>query len=722
MGQLSLAAPGAPALREWNGNSVHGILLRAFLPFFLVFVFLDSWVDAAFAPTQKLNPAVWYSLKALAAGALIVITITWIARRTGSEIERTQKALTESEARYRSLFENMLSGYTHCRMLFKDGKPEDFIYLDVNDAFEKLTGLKDVAGKKVSEVIPGVQESNPELFEIYGRVARSGQPERFETHIDSLGIWFSISVNSPRPDYFVAVFDNITERKHAENLVQARMRLMEFAATHSLGEILQESLDEVGKITNSPIGFYHFVEADQQTLSLQTWSTRTLQEFCTAQGKGLHYNVSDAGVWVDCIHQRRPVIHNDYASLPNRKGLPEGHAQVIRELVVPILRGDRIVSILGVGNKPSNYTEKDVELVSYLADVAWEIADRKRAEEEIASLSKFPTENPNPILRAQNDGRITYANAASQELLELWGCEIDSYLPAELNELIDAAAATGSGTTVNVPCNDKVYSIMLVPIVEAGYVNLYGRDITERKRAEETLARQAEELRRSNAELEQFAYVASHDLQEPLRMISSYLQLLARRYQGKLDSDADEFIAFAVDGAKRMKNLINDLLMYSRVGTRGRPLTPASSEDVLKEAVANLQFMIEESGTQIIHEPMPVIHGDPIQLVMVFQNLLGNAIKFRGSEEPCIHIGVRQDAGEWIFSVRDNGIGIDPKFAERIFVIFQRLNDRTAYPGTGIGLAICKRVIQRHGGRIWVQSRPGEGATFYFTVPVKETV
>jgi light-regulated signal transduction histidine kinase (bacteriophytochrome) len=147
-----------------------------------------------------------------------------------------------------------------------------------------------------------------------------------------------------------------------------------------------------------------------------------------------------------------------------------------------------------------------------------------------------------------------------------------------------------------------------------------------------------------------------------------------------------------------------------------------SSEDLLKEALANLQFLIEESGANIKSESLPMIKGDSTQLVMVFQNLLGNAIKFRGSEPPCIHIGIRQEAGEWIFSVRDNGIGIDPKFAERIFIIFQRLNDRTAYPGTGIGLAICKRVIQRHGGRIWVQSRPGEGATFFFTVPVKETV
>jgi len=245
-------------------------------------------------------------------------------------------------------------------------------------------------------------------------------------------------------------------------------------------------------------------------------------------------------------------------------------------------------------------------------------------------------------------------------------------------------------------------------------------DITERKRAEEELHRLLEELKYSNAELEQFAYVASHDLQEPLRMVSSYMQLLERRYQGKLDSDADEFIAFAVDGAKRMQNLINDLLAYSRVGTRGRALVSSPCEEALKEALANLQFAIAESGATITHEPLPEVNGDPTQLVQLFQNLLSNAIKFRGPEAPRIQVGAHPEGAEWVFPVCDNGIGLDPKFAERIFVIFQRLHQRDSYPGTGIGLAICKRIVQRHGGRIWVESMPGEGATFYFTLPKKE--
>ena len=219
IGQFNLAAPGVPPLREWSDTSMRGILLRAFLPFLLFFILLDSWVGPTVGPMLKLNPAVWYSIKALVAGVLTVIIIGWIARRTGGEIERAQKALAENEALYRSLFKNMLSGYAQCQMLFKDGKPQDFVYLDVNDAFEKLTGLKDVAGKRISEIIPGIQQSSPELFEIFGRVVLTGQPEKFETEIPSLGIWASISVYSLKQGFFVTVFDNITERKRAEEEV-----------------------------------------------------------------------------------------------------------------------------------------------------------------------------------------------------------------------------------------------------------------------------------------------------------------------------------------------------------------------------------------------------------------------------------------------------------------------------------------------------------------------
>jgi PAS domain S-box-containing protein len=246
----------------------------------------------------------------------------------------------------------------------------------------------------------------------------------------------------------------------------------------------------------------------------------------------------------------------------------------------------------------------------------------------------------------------------------------------------------------------------------------------ETKKAEDALAMKAMELAhsnaelgRSNAELQHFAYIASHDLQEPLRMVASYVQLLARRYKDKLDQDANEFIGFAVDGATRMQALINALLTYSRVGSQAKKFTPTDCEAVLDSTLAGLKTAVEESGAEITRDPLPTVMGDATQLGQLFQNLIGNGIKFRGAERPRIHVSCQRNGQGWVFSVRDHGIGFDSRYAERIFVMFQRLHAKGEYPGTGIGLAVCKKIVERHDGEIWVESRPGEGATFYFTIP-----
>ena len=241
--------------------------------------------------------------------------------------------------------------------------------------------------------------------------------------------------------------------------------------------------------------------------------------------------------------------------------------------------------------------------------------------------------------------------------------------------------------------------------------------LMDNARLHETLRKQAEELERSNRELEQFAYVASHDLQEPLRMVSSYVQLLARRYEGQLDKDADEFIEFAVDGAHRMQTLINDILTYSRVTTQAQPLDKVSCRERLEEAKRSLTASIEESLAEVTSDPLPEVMADGSQLAQVFQNLIGNAIKFRGDEAPRVHVGAERSDGVWMISVSDNGIGMDPQYAERIFGVFQRLHTRRDYPGTGIGLALCKKIVERHGGKIWVESKKSGGSTFYFTMP-----
>ncbi|MGB9624405.1 MAG: PAS domain S-box protein [Phycisphaerae bacterium] len=239
----------------------------------------------------------------------------------------------------------------------------------------------------------------------------------------------------------------------------------------------------------------------------------------------------------------------------------------------------------------------------------------------------------------------------------------------------------------------------------------------ERQRAMETLRQTAADLARSNRDLEQFASVASHDLQEPLRTVAGYLQLLERRYKSRLDKEADEFIAFAVDGALRLKQLINDLLSYSRVGTRGRPFEAVDMNRVFADVVEGLGGVIRENGATVTSDPLPIVRGDPTQLSQLLQNLIANGIKFRRDDPPRVHVSAREVGTHWEFSVRDNGIGMAPEYFERVFVVFQRLHTQARYPGTGIGLAICKKIVDRHGGRIWVESEVGAGSTFFFTLP-----
>jgi signal transduction histidine kinase len=262
-----------------------------------------------------------------------------------------------------------------------------------------------------------------------------------------------------------------------------------------------------------------------------------------------------------------------------------------------------------------------------------------------------------------------------------------------------------------------IFGTFLALLIAAGAGWNVLRDNSRRKEAEVLLLQKVDELNRSNEELGQFAYIASHDLQEPLRMVGSYTQLLARRYKGKLDADADEFIAFAVDGANRMQRLIQDLLAFSRVGTKGSDLSDTSSEEALEQALMNLRGAIEASGALVTHDPLPTVLADEMQLTQLFQNLVGNAIKYQSPGVPKVHIAAARNGGKkWTFSVKDNGLGIDSQYFERIFGMFQRLHKREEFAGTGIGLAICKKIVERHGGSISVESQPGQGSTFSFAL------
>jgi len=265
----------------------------------------------------------------------------------------------------------------------------------------------------------------------------------------------------------------------------------------------------------------------------------------------------------------------------------------------------------------------------------------------------------------------------------------------------------------------KTYEVYWIPVTGDVFLHC-AYDVTERKHAEETIAKQARELKRSNADLQQFAYIASHDLQEPLRMVSGFMKLLTERCADKLDVEANEYIDFAVDGAKRMQTLINDLLDYSRISTTSKDFTFVRCDKILENVTLNLQLLIKESSSEIISGVLPTVYGDPSQLFQLFQNLIANGIKFQSENSPRIEVKASLEDGLWVFSVSDNGIGIEPRFTKNIFIVFNRLHSRNKYKGTGIGLAICKKVVERHGGRIWVESEPGKGSVFYFTIPAQE--
>ena len=370
---------------------------------------------------------------------------------------------------------------------------------------------------------------------------------------------------------------------------------------------------------------------------------------------------------------------------------------------------------------------------------------RKDAEKHLAQMEGkyhgLMEAAPDAMVVVNQSGDIVLLNLQAEKQFgyrrdELLGQKVTNIIPEGFAERLIAddlrsaedAETQQIGTGIELTALRKDGSefpieIMLSPLesAEGILVTAAIRDITARKKAEANLLQKVEDLNRSNAELGQFAYIASHDLQEPLRMVASYTQLLGKRYTGKLDSDADEFIAFAVDGASRMQRLIQDLLTFSRVGSKGAELIPTSSEDALLQALTNLRGSIEQTGALVTHDLLPDVMADETQLVQLLQNLVGNAIKYQGPGIPHVHVAATKNAGsKWLFSVQDDGLGIDRQYFDLIFGMFQRLHKREEFDGTGIGLAICKKIVERHGGRISVESQPGHGSTFRFALSDSE--
>lgn len=464
--------------------------------------------------------------------------------------------------------------------------------------------------------------------------------------------------------------------------------------------------------------------------------------------RGQGYDVAEAGTGheaLDRIAEQPDLVVLD-VRLPDVDGF-----EICRRLKsnpgtgrIPVLMLSGIylnndAKVEGLESGADGYLTKPVEPAVLIATVKALLRMRQAETAARASGSRWRAiieTEPESVQLIAADGTLLEVNPAGLAMLEVDNAAdvvgtslldwIASPYRAAFRALTDAVCNGDTGTLefeiIGAKGGHRWMETRAVPLLQdsQGPVMLaVTRDMTLQKQAHQALQRQTQELARSNAELEQFAYVASHDLQEPLRTVVLYLELLARRYRGRLDTDADEFINFAVDGAKRMQALINDLLALSRVGTRGGKFERTDCAAACDRALMNLHGAIEEYGAVVTREPLPIVAADTGQIVQLFQNLIGNAVKFRGGAPPQVHVSAVRDGSEWVFAVRDNGIGIDPAFAADIFKVFRRLETRQGSPGTGIGLAICKKIVERHGGRIWCESKLGQGSVFRFTIPAQ---
>lgn len=524
------------------------------------------------------------------------------------------------------------------------------------------------------------------------------------------------------------------------------LQVVAVAANEAAGvdEALRTTLDAVCEQTGWPVGHAWLASADGGLAPSGIWhlavpgSYPGLREASgglrVTAGVGLPGRVLASGQpeWLDDISVRAGLVR----AVAVEEGLRAGMA-------FPIRVGREVAGVLEFFC--DRVCPRDQALLDVMVNLGTQlgrVVERARAEEALrlseARFAGIMSISSDAIVSVDEDQRIIFFNHGAEQIFgftagEAVGQPLELLIPdasrgrhaAHVRAFgvspVAARRMGERGQISGVRKNGEVFPAdASISRLEIGGKRIYTavlRDVTDRVHAEEVLSRRTGELARSNDELEQFAYVASHDLQEPLRMVSSYTQLLARRYRDRLDDDAREFIGYAVDGVNRMQALIADLLAFSRVGSRGGAMEATRLDAVVERTLANLEAAIRESGARVTIHPLPVVRGDAGQLGQLFQNLVGNALKFRGAAAPRIEVGAGRDGGQWRFHVRDNGIGIEPEYTERIFVIFQRLHGRAEYPGTGIGLSICKKIVERHGGRIWVDSQPGRGSTFFFTLP-----
>ncbi len=688
-----------------------------------------------------------------------------------AELWQSRDRLRVSEARYREFFEKSPDAYLTM---------EEGLFTDCNDAALAILAAsrEQVVGRRVTDFSPELQpDGTPSGLgsaERLQQVLESGSI-RFEwlhRRLDGNDIWVDVSLALlsplPRPTTLATLRD-ISDRKRAEAITALRLRLIDYAVDHNLGQLLVRVLDEVGLLLESPIGFYHFVEADQQTISLQQWSTATLRDFCRADGKGGHYPIDQAGVWVDSVRTGKTVVHNDYSSLPGKKGLPPGHAQVIREVVVPVIRQGRLVAIFGLGNKPVDYTPLDVETIESVADVSWEIIERKRGEERLRAeevrIRAISESAHDAIIMIDPQGNVSFWNPAAERIFgyrpaEVIGRNLHHLLVPERYHAAHEKAyplflQSGQGAVVGqtlelAACHqngqeiDVELSLSALQLADGWHAVGLMRDISDRKRMERELSstnqalQRQTEVAREMAERAEMANIAkseflanmSHEIRTPMNGVMGMTGLLL---DTPLSEEQRRYAEVVLASSESLLGLLNDILDFSKIeaGKLDLEVLPFDLFSLLDDVTTSLAVRANEKGLELLYRTDPevptLLRGDPGRLRQVLNNLVGNAIKFTEAGEVEISVSLEEESAERALlhlTVRDMGIGIP---AEKIPLLFRKFTQVDAsttrkYGGTGLGLAICKQLVELMGGRIGVESAEGRGSEFWFTADLGKQV
>ncbi len=647
-----------------------------------------------------------------------------------------------------------------------DAVPDLIMILDgqhrivrANRAMAETLGTvpKDLEGKACHEVVHGMQA--PPGFCPHAKLMLDGKEHMVDLFEERLSSFLSLSC-SPLTNQdgqiigSVHVARNITDRKRSEEALASTVAELQKSNSETKALLTSaKALLEHREFKKSARYIFdvckELIGATAGYIALLT-PEGTENEILFLDSGGLVCDVDPSlpmpvrGLRSEVYRTGRPAYENEFPASKWTEFLPEGHVRLENVMFCPLLLDNRAVGLLGLANKPGGFNDYDAATAATFTEfTALGLLNNRMLESLEHSEERFRSvvQTANDAIVCIDDrGRVVLWNRGAEHLFgysseEVTGRTLDFTMPERfrkahadaISRALSQKQSSDFGGTRIVAGLRKDSTEFPAELSIAAWESKNGifltvivRDITERIQAEEALRETMRELERSNAELQQFAYVASHDLQEPLRMISSYVHLLERRYKGKLGSDADDYIFFAVDGAQRMQKMITDLLTYARVGTRGKPFEPVDCVKILQEILTNLNISIKETDARITNDPLPAVMGDATQLAQLFQNLIDNALKFRAEASPEIHISAQQNDAAWLFSVTDNGIGIESQYKDRIFLIFQRLHGVGEYPGTGIGLAVCKKIVERHGGRIWVESEYGKGTTFFFTIDARD--